>query len=100
MVNALVANSFFKRLRGLLGHSGLNTFQGLLLEECNAVHTIGMRFSIDIIFLSADFRILAIHSRVPAFSFRRCREASHTLELSAGETAGLRWAVGDALKRA
>ncbi|GAA3968919.1 DUF192 domain-containing protein [Allohahella marinimesophila] len=97
IVEALIAASFLQRLRGLLGRKRLDVRQGLLLEECNAVHTIGMRFAIDVIFLSADFRILAMHSHVGAFRFRRCPKAAHTLELAAGQAAGLQWTVGDAL---
>ncbi|MAM89213.1 MAG: hypothetical protein CME36_18090 [unclassified Hahellaceae] len=97
-IETFIAASFFQRLRGLLGRKSLGEFQGLLLEECNSVHTIGMRFAIDIIFLSADFRIVEIHSAVAGFSFRRCKAATHTLELAAGQGQLLRWTVGDALK--
>ena len=97
-IETFIADSFLQRLRGLLGRKSLDNFHGLLLEECNAVHTIGMRFAIDVIFLSADFRIVAMHSNVAACRFRRCKTATHTLELAAGQGQLLRWTVGDALK--
>ncbi|MBM4164347.1 MAG: DUF192 domain-containing protein [Lentisphaerae bacterium] len=54
-----VASSFFQRLRGLLGCRGLGSGCGLLIESCSAVHTVGMRFALDLIFIDAQWRIVA-----------------------------------------
>ncbi len=46
---------------GLLNHAGLAPRDGLLLQGSRAVHTRGMLFPIDVVFLDASGRVLAIH---------------------------------------
>lgn len=53
-----LADRFVTRLVGLLRTAGLYENQGLLLKKCNQVHTFGMKFPIDAIFLSKDGDIL------------------------------------------
>ncbi|MBP8865557.1 MAG: DUF192 domain-containing protein [Acetobacterium sp.] len=61
-----VADRFMSRLVGLLKTSGLSDDQGLLLKKCNQVHTLGMKFPIDVIFLSKDGDILHIEPEMAA----------------------------------
>ncbi len=51
-----VAESFRSRTKGLLGRSGVDG--ALLLRPANSVHTLGMRFDIDVAFLDGDLRVL------------------------------------------
>ncbi|MEQ1699855.1 MAG: DUF192 domain-containing protein [Ilumatobacteraceae bacterium] len=44
------------RARGLLGRSGIEG--ALVIAPCRAVHTIGMKFAIDVAFLSAEGVVL------------------------------------------
>ena len=46
-----LAESFWQRGKGLLGHSKLEFDQALWIKPCNNIHTMFMRFSIDCIFL-------------------------------------------------
>ena len=55
-----LADSFFARARGLIGRSALAPGEGLVLRPCNAVHTVGMRFPIDVVHLDADSRALRV----------------------------------------
>lgn len=48
------------RVIGLLGTSGLDQGQGLLLVGCNSIHTVGMRYAIDAIYLDAKNSIIKI----------------------------------------
>jgi uncharacterized membrane protein (UPF0127 family) len=50
-VSAWVAESFAQRLLGLAGLAAIPADRGLLIPECAAVQTWGMRFAIDIAFL-------------------------------------------------
>ncbi len=50
-LHAWVAESFSARLLGLAGRSAIPAGRALLIPECNAVHTWGMRFALDIAFL-------------------------------------------------
>jgi len=53
-----VAGNFWQRFRGLQFAPPLEPECGLLLRNCRSVHTMWMRFSIDLIFLSEDLQIL------------------------------------------
>lgn len=59
-----VADSFAGRLVGLLGKPGLKAGQALLLRNCRSVHSWGMRFSIDVVFLADDGTVAEIHRGV------------------------------------
>lgn len=80
-----VAASWWQRLRGLIARAPLRRGEGLLLLECASVHTIGMRYAIDVAFLDAGGRV--VHSIAGLRPFRLGlggAEAVHTLELPAG----------------
>jgi len=78
--------TFFERGRGLLGCTGLEEGHGMLISPCNSIHTFFMKFPIDVIFLSNDNRILAIHPNMKPQRFSRSAKASSVLELMAGQT--------------
>lgn len=58
------ARTFWSRIRGLLGRTQLAPGKGLLLDPCHAIHTFGMQFPIDVIFLTRDHRVAGIHRDV------------------------------------
>lgn len=53
-----VAGSRRARARGLLGRDGVDG--ALLLRPCRSVHTLGMRFSIDVAFCDDELRVLRV----------------------------------------
>ena len=57
-VKALVASTFFQRLRGLIGRTGLEKGTGMLILKCNCIHTFFMRFPIDAVFLDGDGNVV------------------------------------------
>ncbi len=76
------ANHFWSRLRGLLGKKILPLDQGLLIEPCNSVHSLGMKFSIAVIYLSKDNQILhLIPELAPGKLGPVIRGSSRVLEL-------------------
>ena len=80
-----VADSFRHRLRGLLAQPQLQAGQGLLLLNCNSVHTVGMRYAIDVAFLDAEGRVIrSIAGLQPWKLGLGGAGATHTLELPAG----------------
>ena len=91
-----VAGSALGRARGLLGREG---FEGaLLLRPAFAVHTLGMRFDVDVAYCDGDLVVLDIvHMRRWRFGRPRMR-ARAVVEAEAG--AFERWAlvVGDELE--
>jgi len=80
-----VADSWWQRLRGLLARAPLRPGEGLLLLECGSVHTVGMRYAIDVAFLDAGGRVVrSIAGLKPYRLGVGGPEAVHTLELPAG----------------
>lgn len=86
------AATFMERALGLLGTPQLSRDEGLLIRPCGAIHTFGMRYAIDIVFLDRRGLILAVRDSVPPWRFALCRHARAVLELAAGSAAraGLR----------
>lgn len=90
-----VAWSLWSRVRGLLGRPAPEPGCCLLIPRCRSVHTIGMAYSIDIVFLDTAMNIVAIHSDVPPGRLRIAqRNAEFVLELRAGEAGRLGLGLG------
>ncbi len=53
----LLANNLWTRGRGLLGRPSLAEDEGILLVPGTSIHMFGMKFSIDVIFLTQDHRV-------------------------------------------
>ncbi|WP_303867471.1 DUF192 domain-containing protein [Acetobacterium wieringae] len=80
-----VADYFVTRLVGLLRTPGLADNQGLLLKKCNQVHTFGMKFSIDVIFISKEGEIVHLqHDMAPGKVSPHVKNAYWVLELKSG----------------
>jgi uncharacterized membrane protein (UPF0127 family) len=82
-----VANRPWTRMRGLLGRSGLAAGEGMLFPGTGSIHTMFMRFPIDVVFLDGGMRVLSVREAVPAWRTVLERGAKATLELAAGEAA-------------
>lgn len=93
-LNVTIANQFFSRLRGLLFKPALKLDEALLISPCKSVHTLGMRYPIDIVFLSPDYQILKIVNDCMPLRLASCPQAKHTLELLSGESSRLGLKVG------
>jgi len=94
---AWLADRPLERMQGLLGRPALLPGQALLISPCSSVHTFGMRYPLDIVFMSPSHQVLKI---VPHLSARRiawCWGAKNTVELAAGETCRLDIQVGNIL---
>ena len=63
------AHGWWSRLRGLLGRTSLPMAEGLWLKPCASIHTVGMMFVIDVVFLDKDNTILGLKAAVIPFQF-------------------------------
>ncbi len=63
-IRARILTGFFERMRGLLGRDGLPEGEVYVFPRCNAIHTVGMRFAIEVVFLDAEGCVLAMHPNV------------------------------------
>src|SRR5262249_10700920 len=83
----VLADRMLARMRGLLGRKDLPAGEGMLITPESKVHTWFMRFPIDIVFLDADYTVLAVRESVPPWRMAGCRGARAVLELRAGTCA-------------
>ena len=81
----IVARSCRARLLGLALRRRPPTGRALLLPRCRSVHTFGMRFARDLVWLDANGNVLAIDQCVPALRIRTYRRAAAVIEAPAGE---------------
>lgn len=81
----VVAVGMWDRMRGLLGRSDFASGEALLLSGANQIHTFGMTFSIDVLFLDAEQRVVhLIRAMRPWRISRWVRRARCIVELPAG----------------
>jgi uncharacterized membrane protein (UPF0127 family) len=89
-ISVYVARGLWARTLGLALARELPPDRALLIPRCRSVHTFGMRFPIDVIFLAADNRVLRIVPGVPPRRVVGCREASAVIEVPAPERVRIR----------
>jgi len=94
-----IADTFIKRLIGLLGTRDLPEDTGLLLTPCRRVHTWGMQYAIDVLHLDEDHRVLAISSGLPPNTFgRKVTGTCQVLEVKEDLAAAYDIQVGDRIE--
>ncbi len=77
------------RARGLLGRSGLGAREALWLPV-RSVHTVGMRFALDLVWLGADGAVVRWDADVRPGRARSCAAArGGVLEVAAGRGTAL-----------
>ena len=59
------ASAFFQRMRGLLGRPPPPKNCALLIERCGSVHTVGMRYPLDLVFLDKKLHVTRVVPNVP-----------------------------------
>lgn len=96
-----VADTHWSRLRGLLGlDSGdFGHGAGLWIVPCHGVHTLGMGFPIDVLYLDRGLRVVRIQSNVRPWRVTPVvRHAASVLELPCGTAGETNTAVGDTIE--
>lgn len=86
-LDVMVAATPLARMRGLLGRPALRAGEALFIKPCNMIHTVGMRYPIDVVFLKRDGTVLKVAPHVPPRRMRSLFKAHSVLELGAGEAA-------------
>ncbi len=95
----VVADTWEKRRKGFLGRTSILPGEGMLLTPCFAIHMVGMKFALDVVFLDRDLRVVGIDKHVkPGTLNSSCRKAHSTLELPPGTVAAKRIEKGDVLQ--
>ena len=94
-LNVVLADTFLTRLKGLLATKQLETGKGLVIRPCSSIHTVGMNYDIDVVFVGSDDNVLKVVSNMPANRFALCRKSSYIIELPAGTIEATVTTVGD-----
>jgi uncharacterized membrane protein (UPF0127 family) len=77
----VVAQGVVARLRGLIGRRDWPEGVALEIPRCRSVHTFGMRFALDLVWLDGDRRVVRVDRGVPPCRVRWCRAARSVLEI-------------------
>jgi uncharacterized membrane protein (UPF0127 family) len=84
-VRIVVANSWWARLRGLASRRDPPDGWALLFPRCRSVHTFGMRFPIDVVFLDRHGWPIAIRRNIKPGRVVAHRRAAAVIETKAGD---------------
>lgn len=96
--NLWLAETFLSRAKGLLGRQALSRGEGLLIRPCKGVHTLLMKFPIDVIFLDRQSRIIGtIVNLRPHRITKIMLKAASVIELPAGTVQASGAAVGNVI---
>ena len=93
-----VAETSLTRMVGLLGKSGLEPGTGLLIFPSQAIHTVAMKFPIDVLFVDKQWRVVHVTPAMPPYRISGVHwKARCVIELPPGVIAHTLTEVGDQL---
>ena len=93
-----MADTSEKRRTGLLKRLSLERGEGLLIAPCEGIHSFGMKFAFDALFLGGDRKVLKVRASMPRGRISLCLRAHSVLELPAGTAAETGTVAGDQLE--
>ncbi len=98
--DARLAAGFFSRLRGLLGTKYLPAGGGLVLRPCNSIHTFGMNYPIDVVFVDDEGKVARTAAFLGPRRVMMCQGSRFVVELPPGTLAQTGTMAGDYLRLA
>lgn len=93
-----VAATFWRRLKGLLGTRELPADEAILIMPCSSVHTFGMNYPIDVIFVSKNNQVLKTVNTMKPGRIKACSGSSYVVEVPAGTVIRTCTGTGDILE--
>jgi len=96
-----IADTHFSRLRGLIGVSPENFRNGtaLWIKPCRGVHTLAMRFAIDVVYLDRTGTVVHVEHNLQPWRFSPIfMQAASVLELPSHTAARTGTASGDRIE--
>ena len=94
-----VADTAWTRMRGLLGHPPLRAGEGLWIRPSNGVHTFGMKYAIDVIFLDSRKRVVDLYENLKPFRLTKIRfDTRSVVELPTHTISQSGTKIGDQLE--
>jgi len=86
------------RRRGLLGRTSLGADAAMIIAPCNAIHTWFMKFTIDVVFVDRQGRVLKVYPQLAPWRIGVSVKAFAAVELAAGGIDRSGITIGDSLK--
>jgi len=96
--NCHFANTVLKRMVGLLNRGHFDKGEGLLLDRCYGIHTFGMRFPIDVLFLDKDLCVIRAVKALPPYRTCVVKKSVYVLEVPIGALDTSRTGEGDQIQ--
>jgi uncharacterized membrane protein (UPF0127 family) len=97
-LNVTAADTHFARLRGLLGRLRLKSDEGIWVVPSLGIHTLGVLFSVDLIYLDADHRVVHLVESLGSFRIGPIRpNCASVLELPTRTIYSSQTQIGDQL---
>ena len=97
-VKAVIADSFFSRMIGLLNRASLEDGEALVITRCNSIHMFFMRFAIDVIFIDQRSKIVGLVRNIKPFQLSKIYwNSASAIELPIGTIDRTQSALGDSL---
>lgn len=96
-----LADTYWTRLRGLLGRSpdDFRNGAGLWIVPCHGVHTLGMGFAIDVLYLDRHLTVIHIQPDLQPWRIAPVRrKATSVLELPSRTTVETKTQIGDTIE--
>jgi len=95
----IFADTSVKRIKGLLGRNSFPDGQALLIRPCNCIHTLFMRFEIDVLFLDKNLKIIKMLPQLKPFRFSKIYlGACMVIELPGNKLQSSQTNAGDILQ--
>lgn len=94
-LNALIADTWLKRVCGWMGKCDFKQDDALFFPHCRLVHTFFMRRPIDVVFLDREKKVVAVRSLAPWRVSPFISTASGCLELPVNRAAELGLVLGE-----
>ncbi len=81
-----IASTFLERLKGLMFDRSLGEdFDGMLIKQCNSIHTFFMNYNIDVLFLNKNLKVIKIIRGIKPWRMTKVYfSANQVLELKGG----------------
>ena len=97
-IKGMQTQSMKERLGGLLVLDELKREQALWISPCNSVHTLGMKYALDLVYIDKNNIVCGLVNQLKPWRMSLCIQAKAVMELTAGSLQYLNIQRGDSCK--
>ncbi|MFT7413738.1 MAG: uncharacterized membrane protein (UPF0127 family) [Methylophagaceae bacterium] len=97
-IKGMQTQSMKERLGGLLVLDELKRDKALWITPCNSVHTFGMKYALDLVYIDKNNKVRSLVSHIKPWRMSFCLQAKAVMELTAGSLQYLDIQRGDSCK--